>query len=95
MVANKRKAIQTCNANVLGCIVNASACIRKNNLATLPGREQGDASEDLDKLRGKQEAEKGSRANLDRVVGYLQEIMKSDPNFAQEVEKLASEIQQK
>ncbi|MEH2158996.1 hypothetical protein [Nostoc sp.] len=54
----------------------------------------------MDKLRGKQEAvtalveaEKGSRANLDRVVGYLQEIMKSDPNFAQEVEKLASEIQ--
>ncbi|MBN4002701.1 hypothetical protein [Nostoc sp. LPT] len=46
----------------------------------------------MDKLRGKQEAEKGSRANLDRVVGYLQEIMKSDPNFAQEVEKLALEI---
>ncbi|MBN3939078.1 hypothetical protein [Nostoc sp. NMS9] len=54
----------------------------------------------MDKLRGKQEAvtalveaEKGSRANLDQVVGYLQEIMKSDPNFAQSVEKLASEIQ--
>ncbi|MEH1858813.1 MAG: hypothetical protein V7L21_12565 [Nostoc sp.] len=53
----------------------------------------------MDKLRGKQEAvtalveaEKGSRANLDQVVGYLQEIMKSDPNFAQSVEKLASEI---
>ncbi|MEH2042354.1 hypothetical protein [Nostoc sp.] len=54
----------------------------------------------MDKLRGKQEAvtalveaEKGSRANLDQVVGYLQEIMKSDPNFAQSEEKLASEIQ--
>jgi hypothetical protein len=53
------------------------------------------------KLRGQQEAatafvevEKGSSADLNKVVGYLQEAMKSDPNFAQEVEKLATEIQQ-
>lgn len=53
------------------------------------------------KLRGKQEAatafveaEKGSKADLEKVVNYLQEVMKSEPNFAQEVEKLASQIQQ-
>ncbi|PHM05687.1 hypothetical protein, partial [Nostoc sp. 'Peltigera malacea cyanobiont' DB3992] len=40
------------------------------------------------------EAEKGSSTNLDKVAVYLQEIMKSDPNFAQEVEKLVGEIQQ-
>ncbi|MBN3889752.1 MAG: hypothetical protein HWQ43_11440 [Nostoc sp. JL31] len=40
------------------------------------------------------EAEKGSSTDLDKVAVYLQEIMKSDLNFAQEVEKLVGEIQQ-
>ncbi|MDM9584512.1 hypothetical protein [Nostoc sp. GT001] len=53
------------------------------------------------KLQGKEEAatafvkaEKGSKVDLDWVVSYLQEVMKSDTSFATEVEKLASEIQQ-
>lgn len=41
------------------------------------------------------EVEKGSRADLDKIVGYLQEVMKSDPNLVLKVEKLAFEIQYK
>ena len=39
-------------------------------------------------------AEKGSKPDLEKVAEYLQSVMKSDPNFAQELQKLASEIQQ-
>lgn len=39
-------------------------------------------------------AEKGSKPDLEKLAAYLQPAMKSDPNFAQEIQKLAHEIQQ-
>lgn len=53
------------------------------------------------KIHGNQEAanafasaEKGSKPDLEKLAAYLQPVMKSDPNFAQEIQKLAYEIQQ-
>jgi len=53
------------------------------------------------KIHGNQEvatsfalAEKGSKPDLEKVASYLQSVMNSDPNFAQEIQKLAHEIQQ-
>lgn len=53
------------------------------------------------KIHGNQEAasafviaEKGSKPDLEKVAAYLESVMKSDPNFAQEIQKLAHEIQQ-
>lgn len=39
-------------------------------------------------------AEKGSKPDLEKVASYLQSVMNSDPNFAQEIQKLVHEIQQ-
>jgi len=39
-------------------------------------------------------AEKGSEADLNKVAEYLQSVMKTDPAFAKEIQKLADEIQQ-
>jgi hypothetical protein len=38
-------------------------------------------------------AEKGSKADLDKVAAYLQVIMTEEPDFAQEVQALAREIE--
>jgi hypothetical protein len=38
-------------------------------------------------------AEKGSKADLDKVAAYLQVIMTEEPDFAQEVQTLAREIE--
>lgn len=53
------------------------------------------------KIHGNQEAEaafasaeKGSKPDLEKLAAYLQPVMKSDPNFAQEIQKLAHDIQQ-
>lgn len=53
------------------------------------------------KIHGNQEtakafvlAEKGSKPDLEKVANYLQSVMTSEPNFAQEIQKLAYEIQQ-
>ena len=52
-----------------------------------------------DKLKGNQksqaaltEVEKGSKADLDRVISYLQVAMDDDDQFAQQVQTLAREI---
>ena len=53
------------------------------------------------KIHGDQEvatafalAEKGSKPDVEKVASYLQSVMNSDPNFTQEIQKLAHEIQQ-
>ena len=54
-----------------------------------------------DKFRGNVQAEsaltaaeKGSKPDLDKVASYLEEVMKKEPAFAQEVQTLAHEIHQ-
>ena len=54
-----------------------------------------------DKIRGKaggqsalEKAESGSQTDLEKVAEYLQAVMKEEPGFATEIEKLAREIDQ-